>query len=88
MLEPPGRTGERAAALALQLGCEAKEAPPRGLGHGSPAIVGARDGVATALKAYGGRWSAKHRALLFPSWSSLEGALAGILAQQGEKGQS
>lgn len=83
MLEPPGRTGERAAALAVQLGCEAKEAPPRGFGHGSPAIVGAKDGVATALKAYGGRWSAQHKALLFTSWSALEGVLTAILAEQG-----
>lgn len=85
MLEPPGRTGERAAALAVQLGCEAKEAPPRGFGHGSPAIVGAKDGVATALKAHGGRWSGTHKALLFSSWSALEGVLAAILAEQGAR---
>lgn len=85
MLEPPGRSGERAAALAAQLGCEAKEAPPRGFGHGSPAIIGAKDGVATALKAHGGRWSAQHKALLFSSWSALEGVLAAILAEQGAR---
>jgi hypothetical protein len=85
MLEAPGRTGERAAALAVQLGCEAKEAPPRGFGHDSPAIVGAKEVVAIALKAYGGRWNAQHEALVFPSWSTLEGVLTSILAEQGEQ---
>ena len=83
MLDIAGRQGEAAAALAVQLGCRVMEAPPRGFGYGSPAIVGATDGVATALKKYGGRWSLKKKALLFRSWPILEGVLRAVLAEQG-----
>lgn len=51
-------------------------------GWGRPAIVGAVDGTATALKAYGGRWNGKDKALVFRSWAELEGALAAIIRDQ------
>lgn len=81
MLSAPGRAGERAADLAKQLGLTAGETMPA-YGWGQPAIVGAVDGTAKALKAYGGRWSARDKALVFGSWSELESVLAAILKDQ------
>ncbi|MDP9992006.1 hypothetical protein J2W28_001034 [Variovorax boronicumulans] len=81
MLSPPGRAGERAADLAKQLGLTAGETMPS-YGWGKPAVMGAVDGTATALKAYGGRWSAKDKALVFGSWAELEGVLAAILKER------
>lgn len=83
MLSPPGRAGERAADLAKQIGLTAGETTPS-YGWGRPAIVGAVGGMATVLKAYGGKWSAKDKALVFGSWSELEGVLLAVLKEQGE----
>ena len=45
--------------------------------------MGAVDGVATALKSYGARWSARDKALVFATWPTLEGVLAAVLKEQG-----
>lgn len=84
MLSPSGRTGERAAELAKRLGLMVGETMPA-YGRGLPAVVGATDGVATALKAYGARWSGRDKALVFASWPTLEGVLLAVLKERGER---
>jgi hypothetical protein len=53
-------------------------------GRGQPAIAGAVDGVAMALKAYGARWNQRDKALVFPSWATLEAVLLAVLKEKGE----
>lgn len=82
MIAPPSRNGERAVALGKELGVTVGETTPS-YGFGRPAVVGAVGDVAKLLKEYGARWSPRDKALVFPSWSTLEGVLAAVLKEQG-----
>lgn len=45
-----------------------------------PAVIGAKGSVLDELKAGGGRWSSRHKALLFSSWEALECLLRVMIA--------
>lgn len=48
-------------------------------GHAQPVVLGAQGELAQQLKDYGGRWSARDEALVFPSWTTLETVFQAIL---------
>jgi hypothetical protein len=70
--------------LGAQLGIRADEVPPISLGHSRPAVQGAKGEIAKALKAAGGRWDARDKALVFGSWPTLEAVLRELVERQGK----
>ncbi|MFS2050989.1 hypothetical protein ACEN9J_02900 [Variovorax sp. Varisp41] len=81
-MDRPPSWGEPAEALGKQLGIRVGEVPPISFGHSRPAVQGAKGEIAKALKAAGGRWDARDKALVFGSWPTLEAVLRGILERQ------
>ena len=87
-MDRPPRLGETAEALGAQLGVRVGEVPPLSLGHSRPAVQGASGEIAKALKAAGGVWDARDKALVFGSWPTLEAVLHELVERQGQGGET
>lgn len=79
MISTPGPEGADSQILAKQLGCKVGDAIWSN-GMAQPAVIGAKGSVLDELKAGGGRWSSRHKALLFSSWEALECLLRVMIA--------
>jgi hypothetical protein len=51
-------------------------------------VQGAKGEIAKALKAAGGRWDSRDKALVFGSWPTLEAVLRELVERQGQGGQA
>lgn len=85
-MDRPPRLGESAAVLGAQLGIRVGEVPPISLGHSRPAVQGAKGEIAKELKAAGGRWDSRNKALVFGSWPTLEAVLRVLVGREGQAG--
>lgn len=87
-MERPPHWGEPAESLGAQLGIRVGEVPAVSLGHSRPAVQGAKGEIAKALKAAGGRWDSREKALVFGSWPTLEAVLHELVERQGQGGET